>query len=158
MTILPEDTTPGGIAAWARRVMMGFGLADWGFGFDNAKLRLGCCDYKKRRITMSKHYVARNTPEQFKNTLLHEIAHALVGRGHGHDAAWRVTARRIGCNARRCSQAEMPSGEWSATCGCCGKTSRRHRRPKRLTGWYCGVCGVVRGGMTWSKGERYDDE
>ena len=37
------------------------------------------------------------------DTLLHEIAHAIVGPGHAHDAVWQTAARRIDCKAKRCS-------------------------------------------------------
>ena len=38
--------------------------------------------------------------EEVKNTLLHEIAHALVGPGHRHNRVWRQKAREIGCDAK----------------------------------------------------------
>ena len=34
-------------------------------------------------------------------SLLHEIAHALVGRKHNHDAEWKAKAREIGCTGER---------------------------------------------------------
>jgi SWI/SNF-related matrix-associated actin-dependent regulator 1 of chromatin subfamily A len=35
--------------------------------------------------------------QQFKDTILHEIAHAIVGPHHGHDEVWRGKAVEIGC-------------------------------------------------------------
>ena len=43
-----------------------------------------------------------------KNTLLHEIAHALAGHEHNHDEVWKATARSIGCDGCRC-------GHWQQT-------------------------------------------
>ena len=34
------------------------------------------------------------------DNLLHEIAHAIVGREAGHGPLWKVTARRIGATPR----------------------------------------------------------
>ena len=33
---------------------------------------------------------------------MHEIAHALVRKGHGHDAVWKAKALSIGCDGQRC--------------------------------------------------------
>ena len=49
-----------------------------------------------------------STEENVKNTLLHEIAHALAGHEHNHDEVWKATARSIGCDGCRC-------GHWQQT-------------------------------------------
>src|SRR5579863_215702 len=46
----------------------------WGFIFDRAKTRAGCCHYRRHQISLSKHYVALNTEADVRNTILHEIA------------------------------------------------------------------------------------
>ena len=151
---LPAGNDPTTIRVWANGVMEAFGLigrAGWTFGFDNAKRRLGCCHYRKRMVTMSRHYLSKNTPEQFRNTLLHEIAHALAGPGAGHGPEWVAVARRIGCNGRRCGEADMPEGAWRAVCGGCSRAYSRHRRPKTMTGWYCKKCGGTEGALTWAR-------
>ena len=38
--------------------------------------------------------------EQIRDTVLHEIAHAIAGREAGHGPLWKVTARRIGATPR----------------------------------------------------------
>ena len=62
------------------------GLENWSFRFDHAKSRAGMCDYSKKVISISRRYARTASQSQIKNTLLHEIAHALVGHSHGHDA------------------------------------------------------------------------
>jgi hypothetical protein len=32
-----------------------------------------------------------------KNSILHELAHVLVGKGHGHDEIWFRKALDLGC-------------------------------------------------------------
>ena len=48
-----------------------------------------------------------------RDTLLHEIARAIVGPGHAHDAVWRTAARRIGCTAKRCSTVPHSLKRWN---------------------------------------------
>ena len=53
--------------------------ASWSFAFDNAKRRAGACDYTRKRITVSRYLAARYDDETNRQTLLHEVAHALAG-------------------------------------------------------------------------------
>ena len=43
----------------------------------------------------------RNGPEEVRDTILHEVAHALVGPGHGHDTVWKATAAQVGARPQR---------------------------------------------------------
>lgn len=87
-------------------------------------------------IRLSSHLVALNGEEKVRATILHEIAHALAGPGHGHDAHWRAIAIRIGDSGERCYEAdtETPDARFTATCSVCGKSWKQHRRPVRQ-GW-----------------------
>lgn len=80
------------------------GLTKWNLSFDKAKRRFGCCRFKKRIISISDHFLGEHTTTdmQVRNTVLHEIAHALVGKEHGHDAVWKAKAISIGCDGCRC--------------------------------------------------------
>jgi predicted SprT family Zn-dependent metalloprotease len=127
------------------------GLRDWSFGFNRRRRSLGLCIYHRQTIELSVHFIERNGPDAILDTLLHEIAHALVGPGHGHDAAWKEMCLRVGARPVACRRAEMPAGRWQATCGGCGKLIHRYRRPKRLRGWYCVACGEERGQLAWER-------
>jgi len=133
----------------AIELMARHGLRDWTFGFNRRKQTLGLCRYQAKGIELSIYFVDQNPIEEIRDTILHEIAHALVGINHGHDAVWRAKAVEIGAKPQRCGQAAMPEGRWRASCGGCGQVFSRHRRPKRLRGWFCRTCGPERGTLTW---------
>lgn len=126
--------------AMARALMAEHGLRDWSLVFDRAKRRAGICRYDRREIGLSAPLTALHPEADVRDTVLHEIAHALVGARHGHDAVWRATARRIGCSGERCVSRDAPEldGAWVGTCPA-GHTVSRHRRPDRPAA--CRRCG-----------------
>ena len=51
-------------------------------------------------IRISRTHALEGSEEQIRDTVLHEIAHAIAGREAGHGLLWKVTARRIGATPR----------------------------------------------------------
>ena len=114
---------------------------DWSFGFDLSTARAGVCRYDDRRIDLSVSYCLRATRAEIEDTLLHEIAHAIVGHRHHHDTVWKAAARAIGCTAERCHDVNHTPPRWLGECGC-GKQWRRQRLSRRLRhGARCRKCG-----------------
>lgn len=113
----------------------------WSFRFDRSKVRFGRCSYSTKEISLSQHLVELNDEEEVRETILHEIAHALAPRGAGHNAAWRAVARSIGCNAKRCYGDEVvrPQPKYKGTCPGCKRVIYRHRRTRIA----CGRCTPV---------------
>jgi predicted SprT family Zn-dependent metalloprotease len=136
----------------------------WYFEFDNAKRRFGCCNYTQKRITLSKNLVGLNDEARVKNTILHEIAHALVGRRHGHDYVWRRKAIEIGCDGRRCYSSDKvvkPQSKYIAECSGCGKVHNRHKMTRSLK-YGSSSCGPCSGGryneqykLVWKENPNY---
>jgi predicted SprT family Zn-dependent metalloprotease len=127
----------------ARRLAAGLmqhhGLTGWRLVFDNAKTRAGICRAVPREIGLSRVLTQLHSEADVRDTILHEIAHALVGPAHGHDAVWRAKALAIGCSAKRCVSSSAPraAGPWVGTCPA-GHCTTRHRQPTRVQS--CGEC------------------
>jgi predicted SprT family Zn-dependent metalloprotease len=102
----------------------------WSFKFDSSKVRFGKCDYRKKQISLSRHLVELNSERAVRDTILHEIAHALAPRRCGHGPAWRAVARAIGCNAKSCYGEEVvrPKPKYKGICPSCKTIVYRHRR------------------------------
>lgn len=114
------------------------GLDAWSFEFDNAVKRRGACNYSQKKISLSESLTLIRTEEAVINTILHEIAHALVGPGAGHGESWKKQAIMIGCSGERCSSDvhEAIKPGFKGTCPGCSRTIARHRR-RNLS---CGKC------------------
>lgn len=124
----------------ARDLMRSHGLTDWRFSVDFAKRRFGLCDYRNKTISLSIPLMKLNDEEKVRDTVLHEIAHALAGPGVGHGRAWKRQAAAIGANAQRCYGEEVitPPRKWKGTCPGCSKEIKRHRRTNIACGRCCG--------------------
>ena len=121
----------------AIELMKAHGLVGWRIKFDHARRRAGQCDFSKKVISLSRLYVRVANKDHIRDTILHEIAHALVGPRHGHDAVWRQKAREIGCTATRCHTLNFSKARWIMKCpnGCF--SVERHRRKSGLV---CAEC------------------
>ncbi|HYO07513.1 MAG TPA: SprT-like domain-containing protein, partial [Tepidisphaeraceae bacterium] len=71
-----------------RSLMNQHGLSDWRFDFDHARRRFGSCRPRQKLITLSRHLVFLNEEPEVRDTILHEIAHALTP-GDGHGRRWK---------------------------------------------------------------------
>lgn len=124
----------------------------WQFAFDLAPARGGSCNYREKLITLSVTYCLKASKEQIIDTILHEIAHALVGPNHGHDATWKAAAQRIGCTAERCHQVQHTPPRWQGQCGC-GQQWERQRLSQRLRTSRCRKC---KGTIKWKRAKIKD--
>jgi len=125
--------------ALARELVRRHGLSGWTVVLDDAKTRAGVCRPGRKQIGLSRPLTLLHTDAEVRDTILHEIAHALAGAVHGHDAVWQAQARELGCAATRCMTSENGrlEGAWRGTCPA-GHVSTRHRRPERVQS--CGIC------------------
>lgn len=128
----------------ARTLMDQHGLNHWRFEFDGAKRRFGLCNHRTRVISMSRYLTPVSSDEQVRDTILHEIAHALVGPRHGHDGIWRAKALSIGCNGNRCGEAlsaeQRPKPAYVGVCKTHGTVAHRYRAPAKGRKHSCPKC------------------
>ena len=120
----------------------------WAFGFDLATSRAGVCRYAERRIDLSVSYCLAAMRAEIEDTVLHEIAHAIVGPRHNHDAVWKAKAREIGCAGERCHRVQHSTPRWVGECGC-GQRWFRQTLQRRMM--HNRVCASCRGAITWRR-------
>ena len=115
-------------------------LPEWSWRWDRATRRYGCCHHAQKLITISKALVELNKFEESRDTLLHEIAHGIVGCNHGHDEVWKNACVMIGARPERCygNHIIQPPKQWVAICPGCLREVYRTRKPRRITS--CGQC------------------
>lgn len=122
----------------ARSEMDKYGLYDWKLELDYAKVRAGACHFTEKKISFSRHFIKNADQQDINDTILHEIAHALVGPTHGHDKVWKNMAKKIGCSAKRCHTLEFSVYKWIRFCTNNCWEQRVHRRKSNLI---CKKCG-----------------
>lgn len=118
------------VRATAQRLLEQHGLAErgWTFELSNQKRIVGQCNYTRKKILYSKYHLGRPI-DRIANTILHEIAHALVGYGKGHNWEWKHQAREIGADPERQCNDGQYDGTWNyrLVCRKCGAEGKRHR-------------------------------
>jgi predicted SprT family Zn-dependent metalloprotease len=117
----------------------------WTFKFAKDKRTVGWCRHSQKTIEVSKYYLDSH-PDEIKDTILHEIAHALVGPNHGHDYVWRRMCVKIGANPRRTTDKAVFGGDYNYTVGCNNEdcthqwTHGKHRIKQAYYRYYCKWC------------------
>ncbi len=135
----------------ARRLMSRHGLSAWLFVWqDNWKCTFGACGIARRTIYLSRPLTELNSETEVKDTILHEIAHALTVPGKGHGREWKRNAVRVGAVPERCYGSEViqPEEKWIGACPSCSYRTWSHRRSKVACGFCCNE----------HNGGRYTDE
>ena len=89
-----------GVAGMARRLMDEHGLRGWTLAFGEARDTPWRLSFPTPRDPDQPHPCLEGSEEQIRDTVLHEIAHAIAGHGAGHGPLWKATARRIGATPR----------------------------------------------------------
>lgn len=113
-------------------------LTHWKFKFDHSTRRAGCCNYRDQTLSISFELARNASDADIRDTLLHEIAHALVGQKHNHDAVWKATAQKIGCSGERCHRLVFSPPRYHVACEnrCWEQTAERRNRRA-----VCRTCG-----------------
>ncbi len=104
------------------------------------------------KLSRSYYSCENNFARDFRDTVLHEMAHILTP-GQNHNQNWKNVAIKIGCNGNRCHSLSLAQGykkrrrlyyNVQCKCGVSKITARGHSR-HCLTGtfgYYCRKCSV----------------
>jgi predicted SprT family Zn-dependent metalloprotease len=117
------------------------GLTRWKIGWNRAKKTHGMCQHSTWTLTFSTVAFDHIGEAEVRETILHEIAHALVGPGHEHDSTWRSMYRRIGGTGGQFVSQEAAKAiptAWVPRCPAGHTGHGLHRAPLRVKG--CGQC------------------
>jgi predicted SprT family Zn-dependent metalloprotease len=123
---------------WMARASLTFGR------YTVRKVRddLGNLKVASETIQLSKALVQSNSEARVRETILHEIAHALAGIDAGHGPLWAGACLRLGIQPRQCGamgiDTEPPLTGWHAHCAQCGHHYHAARLPTRRIS--CGRC------------------
>lgn len=115
--------------------------AGWVFRFNNRRLLLAFCrkDKREKVIEVSRIYSTHADWESINDTLLHEIAHALVGPEKGHGDEWKEMCFLIGAIPLEYNNRPI-NGFWNATCSTCERIYSQFNQPSVVKQYSCVFC------------------
>ena len=82
------------VETMATDLMTKYSVGHLKFKFTGAIKEYGSCDGKTIRLSVNR--ALNHKIDYVKNTLLHEIAHAIVGLHNGHREVWQIKAKELG--------------------------------------------------------------
>lgn len=129
----------------ARDLLDKHNLKNWEIKFRNARGYVGRCEIHNQRIIFSIYWTEKGSRYEFTDTVVHEMAHALVGyerEAQGHGPKWRAMMQRLGAPPERYSAQKRTTedAKWQGVCPC-GKTKHgMNRRSNRMEYFYCPSC------------------
>jgi len=150
------DTIKKNVIETLVRELMGEWLgADslWSFGWNNRVRAFGVCKHRAQVIELSWKMVAGETMDAIEQTILHEIAHAMVGCDQGHGPTWKHCAVRIGvhnpksCRDSTAVEADQPRPKWVVVYGT-EIVARKYRTPNPSV--------FTRMATTWVSGRKHE--
>ena len=135
--------------ALANQLMKQYLSPDWHFMWMNTKRSCARCSFRFRLIELNSTYIQFAPDDDIKNSILHEIAHAIAGPAAGHGWAWKIACRQVGCAGDRLARGEhidnfvMSQAKYVADCPC----GVPHIRNRKATGIY--TCSQCKTPLTW---------
>jgi predicted metal-dependent hydrolase len=118
-------------------------LKYWTVALNKRKSAFGVCNYTKKQIQLSEILIPIMKDEAIKDTIIHEIAHALT-KGHNHDKVWKAKCIELGSDGKRCHGIEKyidgkcqqivleKIAKYTLVCPHCGEKYHRYRKPRKI--------------------------
>lgn len=125
--------------ALGAKLLVDGGLGYYAVGLQNKRTSLADCNSYSRVIRYSTHFIRVCTEKQFKDVTIHEMAHALVGNHHGHDAVFKNKVYELGGDDNvSSSKMKEPVAvhKYDYRCPNCGATARSNK----IRNFYCSKC------------------
>ena len=120
------------------------GLEDWTVRPCRALGYAGITYGSRREIHLSVPHLDAMDENEVRNTVLHEVAHALAGDAEGHGPRWRKIALALGSDGEEVydlreevAEQVLASSRYHATCEHCGATHYRARRTRSMGNLAC---------------------
>lgn len=87
-----------GVQTLTESLLSEHGLTEQGWTYkpSRALTYAGQCRYASRVIAISTKWAEHISDEEVRNTILHEISHAIVGYSAKHNSTWKAHHRSIG--------------------------------------------------------------
>lgn len=130
------------------------GPGAWVFRWDRSKTREGVCIFTRRVISLSWPVAQIREMAESRDTILHEIAHALAGYEAAHGPRWKAMARKIGARPVACTDGPRAVMRYTGRCPA-GHTAQRDRLTDvNRVRLYCVKCyreGRGRPRFTWTE-------
>lgn len=130
----------------------------WRTSFTKSTKFLGSCDHDNKRIIISILHLNSASDIEVRDTILHEIAHALVGPNKGHGDEWIAMAKSIGiANPKPCGAMDVDAARSTSESEIKEKTPLKFGQLQTL----CPTCSKVfveatrlnLAGAVWTRGE-----
>jgi predicted SprT family Zn-dependent metalloprotease len=140
-------------------IELGYDMPDVSFTTNyNSVSVMGVCvrRFDKFTIKVSRFHWENNGPEEVRNTIMHELSHAIDRNKHSHNYQWMRLAGEISAKTNTVIKmyAQSTEGEEKASmeravaytdCHGCGNRHYIYRRTKvykkEAAGFYCSTCG-----------------
>ncbi len=102
------------------------------FEFDERKIRAGATKFGEKVVSVSRRFAQSvQVPNHaVRDTILHEVAHAMAGYAAAHGPVWKRQAVAIGCTGDRCHTFKFTAAKYRLKCPCGANDLERHQLPK----------------------------
>lgn len=104
------------------------------FSINDSKENAAICYDNPLEIQMSRYFLESPvaSKEKIDDILLHELAHAVVGPGEGHNAKWKEFAKSIGCTSEVCAGPFLKKRDYNYSLQCPdGCDVRKLKKPSK---------------------------
>ena len=104
------------------------------FTINDCKKNAAICYDNPLEIQVSRYFIDSSvtTVEKIEDVILHELAHAIVGPGNGHNDTWKACAREIGCTSDVCAGPFLKKKDYNYVLTCPDGCDIRKLRVKKL--------------------------